>query len=265
MIKATNRVDALKTEIESDGFKRLFATLFVANNFNFPMTMDKMLADGRVSRPHLLRRAEVLSDSDTARYIREELVKRRDQWFFTAEDIAAGMYAIAANPENTPEQRFPYYKVLAEATGLIGRGKQTAQDVSPSAGVVIQIANYGSEGLLEDRRDVARMVDERKVSVGDDGRKKNADVRKKNADVRKKKDDIRKKYEDVRQKYEDVEQKYDDVEQKYDDVTKPRIEATKGGPAAIIPVKASGKRLTPSDAELDAMALSDDALSGVVE
>ena len=184
----------------TDEFKRLFATAFVANNFNFLATKQQ-LSDGDVK----FSRLSMVSDPDTSRYIREELAKRRDQYFFTAEDIAAGMYAIAADPNNTPEQRFPYYKVLAEATGLIGRGKQVAQDVSPSSGVVIQIANYGSDGVRGDGTDVS----------------------------------------------------------KYTDVTKPTIKSASSGTPVITGGKASGKRLTPTDAELDDLALSPDALAGI--
>ena len=191
-----NRVDGPASEIETDGFKKLFASTFVANNFNFRDTMDKMRADGGSSPVGHLSRIGMLSDPDTARYIREELAKRRDQYFFTAEDIAAGMYAIAADPENTPEQRFPYYKVLAEATGLIGKGKQTAQDTAPAHGVVIQIANYGGPDQAQ-ALPTAPYID---------------------------------------------------------DVTKPSLKPASDGTPAIIPCRASGKRTTPTDAEVDAMA-----------
>jgi len=194
--KISNRTEAPLTLIESDGFKRMFATIFVANNFNFRDTIDAIRANDTALREYEVTRISMLSDPDIARYIREELAKRRDQYFFTAEDIAAGMYAIAADPENTPEQRFPYYKVLAEATGLIGKGKQTAQDTAPAHGVVIQIANYGGPDQAQ-ALPTAPYID---------------------------------------------------------DVTKPSLAPASEGTAAIIPCRASGKRTTPTDAEVDAMA-----------
>ena len=175
----------------TDEFKRLFATAFVANNFNFLATKQQ-LSDGDTK----FSRLQMVSDPDCARYIREELSKRRTEYFFTAEDIAAGMYAIASDPDNTPEQRFPYYKVLAEATNLIGRGKATADDTSPSAGVVIQIANYAKP----DTTDLPTAP--------------------------------------------------------YIDVTKPKAIPAKDKTPAITAGRPRGKRLTPTDAEVDALALA---------
>ena len=201
--KHTDSIDPSQT----DGFKRLFAAAFVANNFNFLATKQQ-LSDGDTK----FSRLSMVSDPECARYIREELSKRRTEYFFTAEDIAAGMYAIASDPQNSPEQRFPYYKVLAEATGLIGKGRQAADDTSPSAGVVIQIANYGKPDTAD--LPAAPYIDAQPPTRLPAGATS------------------------------------------IDDVTKPKAVPAADKTPAITAGRARGKRLTPTDAEVDAMALA---------
>ena len=135
--------DKVADALEDDTFKRCFATIFVSNNGNWEATLAAL--DLHLpGAPVYVNRSTMLGDLTTARYVREEMARRKDDFFITDIDVLSVVWEDASNPESTPNQRHLGQKLLAEMLGMIGSGRQAAQDVASTGGVTVQVASFAA-------------------------------------------------------------------------------------------------------------------------
>lgn len=129
--------NGVRTELE----KRNFAEKFVAYNGDAKKVFEDL---GIIYRTN--KEWAILSDEETAQYIRETQAKKNEGLFISQLDVIAEMWKVVQDPEVSAKDKAPYFKLLGDATGATGKVKEVTggnKQVSGKTTNNIQIVNYG--------------------------------------------------------------------------------------------------------------------------
>lgn len=126
---------ALKTELK----QREFAQLYVAFSGDGKRVLEKM------NIPWDSRTVSMwLANEEVAGYIREEQANKNSHLFITGLDIVAEAWQIVKDPAVTVKDKAPYFKLLAEATGLTGKIREISNKAGNTRNTYnVQVTQYG--------------------------------------------------------------------------------------------------------------------------